>query len=107
MSNDFMYAVEDAREGDFVFCDPPYMPRAGCEFVGYTPDGFGLKDHVRLRDTMLALKKNGVRVLIANSDVEPIREMYSIGFEIAEVRGKRSIGANGFRRGRMPDLLIW
>lgn len=104
---DFREACLHAVEGDFVYCDPPYYPRVGKEFVGYVDGGFSHEDHVRLRDTMLVLKERGVRVLVSNSDVEPVRELYAEGFQLEEVRGARNIGAEGWRRGAIPDLLIW
>lgn len=104
---DFEQHVEGAGVGDFVYFDPPYMPRAGKEFVGYQPGGFTREDHVRLRDCALQLKERGAKVLLSNSDTEEVRDLYAAGFEHRTVQGRRTIGADQFRRGRVPDLLIW
>lgn len=108
-SVDFMAAAMHATEGDFVYFDPPYLPRsgAGTEFTTYTKDHFGIEEHRVLRDTARELKSSGVRVLVSNSGAEEIRELYAEGFEVEEVRGARNIGKDQFCRGAMPDLLIW
>lgn len=105
-SVDFALTTKKAVEGDFVYFDPPYMPRLGNEFVGYGADHFGLKEHTMLRDLALELKKRGVHVMISNSGADEVRTLYKRGFKIHEVKGKRSVGATWERRGHMPDLLI-
>jgi len=104
---DFMAAAMHAKAGDFVYFDPPYLRRSGTEFTSYTRDHFGIEEHRVLRDTMRTLKESGVRVLLSNSGAEEIRELYSQGFELEEVKGRRSIAASTFHREAMPDLLIW
>lgn len=104
-SVDFMTAATHATEGDFVFCDPPYLARSGLEFTTYTGGGFGLPEHIRLRDTMRTLKDSGVRVMITNSGTDEVRELYK-GFEIEEVGVQRSVGADAFRRGKQMDFII-
>lgn len=116
-SDDFENAARRAKRGDFMYADPPYYPRSGEEFVGYGAAGFGHQDHVRLRDLALRLKQRGARVLLSNSGAQEVRELYSIrvygpkddgvGFEMAEVKGDRRIGARSNWRVSAPDLLIW
>lgn len=105
-SEDFMYAVLEAKRGDFAYFDPPYMPRVGNEFVSYQADGFTRADQERLAKTARTLKERGVRVLLSNSDTEEVRELYE-GFDFEVVQGKRSVGRDQFCRGAAPDLLIW
>ena len=42
---DFREAFKEVEKGDFVYLDPPYAPETKTSFVGYTKDGFGIKDH--------------------------------------------------------------
>lgn len=120
-SEDFLYAVEGggvsdgawktgaARKGDFVYFDPPYVPRGGKEFTNYVNGGFGPAEHLRLRNLALVLKKRGVSVLLSNSGADLVRELYgdSRAFTISEVKGKRSIGPTSAHRTHAPDVLIW
>lgn len=103
--DDFEQAAVRAQPGDFVFCDPPYLPRVGNEFVRYSGAGFGYAEHVRLRDVMKALRDRGVKVMITNSGTEEVRQLYD-GFDIEEVRVKRSVNRDGMGRGAIPDFII-
>lgn len=99
-------SLDRAIEGDFVYFDPPYMPRLGSEFTSYAKGGFGIDEHIRLRDLALKLKARGVSVMISNSGAESVYELYRRGFKIREVKGIRSVGADAATRGHMPDVLI-
>ena len=65
-------------QGDLVFLDPPYAPlSATSDFTSYTVEGFGLEDQVNLRDFCNDLNQSGVKFMLANSNCEFIRELYS------------------------------
>lgn len=88
VSGDFERSIARAKRGDFVYADPPYLPRMTKDFTGYTGTGFGLAEHTRLRDALRDAKKRGAKILLSNSDCEPVRSLYAKGFEIEEVRGR-------------------
>lgn len=107
LHKDFEAAVADARTGDFVYLDPPYVPlNATSDFTSYTQEGFGDADQVRLRDVALRLKASGVHVLLSNSGAPRVRELYAHGFEIEEVAATRSINSVAKRRGAVTEFLI-
>lgn len=107
MSLDFETAVSNARKGDFVYFDPPYVPiTATSNFTSYTLDGFGLEDQKRLRNTALKLKNKGVHVLLSNSATPLVRELYRGGFEVIEVKAKRRVNRNASGRGEISELII-
>lgn len=106
-STDFLTAAMHAKEGDFVYFDPPFMPRGNREFTSYVGNDFGYEDHVRLRNVARELKAAGVRVLLSNSNTDDVLDLYADGFEHEEVGGRRSIAAGGQSRGDVSDLLIW
>ena len=99
-----------ARKGDLVYIDPPYLPTsATADFTSYTPEGFGLKDHIRLRDVAVELKGKGVHVMISNSDVPLIRELYEsrpASFRIEVVHARRSVNSDAKGRGKVRELVI-
>lgn len=72
LNMDFEKAVENAEKGDFVYFDTPYAPIAddSQSFVGYTLNGFGNDEQIRLRDLFLELSNRGVNVMLSNSSTE-------------------------------------
>lgn len=103
---DFELAVKEARKGDTVYFDPPYVPlSATSNFTSFTQDGFGTDAQVRLRDCFATLDKRGVHVLLSNSDAPLVRELYR-GFKIRKVEAPRRVNSKGGKRGNVTELLI-
>jgi DNA adenine methylase len=97
-----------AREGDFIFFDPPYAVSETSNFVGYGKNPFTDKDHKTLADICSKLARRGCFVMVANSDCIFIRDLYKRrrGFHINSVMASRSINCSGDGRGKIPELLI-
>ena len=108
LSLDFVEMCMNAKSGDFCYFDPPYVPlTVTSSFTSYTQDGFGLKDHERLRDTAVRLKEAGVHVVVSNSNSPIVRELYeNRGFLLEEVQARRSVNSNAEKRGNISELLI-
>ena len=103
----FDAVLERAGEGDFVYFDPPYMPASPtASFTSYTADGFTLADQERLRDVARLLKGNGVSVMLSNSDVPPVRKLYTPGFRKHTIKVGRAISCRGDKRGAVGELII-
>lgn len=93
--------------GDFVYCDPPYHPVNGTSFTKYTKLEFGDKEQERLRDFALQLHKQGVKVMLSNSDTPLIRHLYSgHTWHLATVQAPRNINNKPEGRGPVPELII-
>lgn len=104
---DFRPALLSAREGDFVYADPPYVPvSATSDFASYAAGGFGVDDQRRLANVARLLGERGVRVLLSNSGAPFVRELYADGFEVHEVAAARAINSKVDRRGKVGELLI-
>ena len=105
---DFAKAVANARKGAFIYFDPPYHPISDTSsFTGYSVNGFGEEEQVRLKELCDKLSKRGCQVLISNSSASLIKKLYSDpNYEIEEVKASRAINAVGSRRGRINELLI-
>ena len=104
---DFETELKRAEPGDFVYCDPPYVPlSASSSFVSYTVDGFGDADQIRLRDLAVELKQRGVHVQLSNSSADRVRELYAEGFALTEVQVPRAINSKANGRGKVTELLI-
>lgn len=73
---DWMEAVQDAKAGDLVYFDPPYLPFTENGFVTYVRGGYNEGDHVFLRTQSRMLAERGVHVVLSNSDVPASRRIY-------------------------------
>ena len=102
----FEAVLQHASAGDFVYFDPPYASESENEnFSRYGSEGFGSEDQVRLRDVCVELDRRGVKVMISNSAVPLIRELYA-AFRVRSVEAPRSINAKAERRGKIREVLI-
>jgi len=99
-------AIKPER-GDFVYFDPPYHPTNDTSFTSYTKLDFSEHDQARLRDFALQLHKQGVYVMLSNSDSPFIRDLYSNrAFHISEVQAPRMVNCKPTQRNSVTELLI-
>nr|WP_290670392.1 DNA adenine methylase [Ardenticatena sp.] len=104
----FEVVLQQAQPGDFVYFDPPYIPRnTTSDFTSYTRHGFSLEDQKRLRNVCLELTKRNVCVLLSNSYTPLIFELFeNSGFEINIVYANRFINSNANERGKIKEVLL-
>ncbi|HXX96730.1 MAG TPA: DNA adenine methylase [Candidatus Bathyarchaeia archaeon] len=103
---DYSNVTGNAKQGDFVYLDPPYDPVSSTSnFTGYTSNGFGSKNQEQLADVFETLVSKGCLVLLSNSDTPFIRDLYS-DFRIKEVGSQRAINCKGSKRAGHKELLI-
>lgn len=99
-------AIHDAKRGDLVYFDPPYLPYTENGFVEYSAGGFGEGDHVFLRTEARALSERGVFVALSNSDVPASRRLYGEPHKVLNVTN--SVNAKATTKGtRAEGLWIW
>jgi DNA adenine methylase len=105
--SDYLRALEIAREGDFVYLDPPYVPtsKTAC-FTRYCGKAFGNAEQVLLRDTARDLRERGVHVLLSNSDTPMVRELYR-DFIVDTVAATRTISCKASCRGACKEVMIY
>ena len=85
LSGDFMECTKDAKEGDFVYFDPPYIALSDTKnFDRYSPGKFKFDDQVRLAGEFRRLTELGVKCMLSNSDSEVLRDLYE-GFMIRDL----------------------
>ncbi|MEM6613548.1 MAG: DNA adenine methylase [Cyanobacteria bacterium P01_C01_bin.72] len=108
LEGDFAKAVSTARKGAFIYFDPPYHPISDTSsFTGYSVNGFGEAEQIRLKELCDKLTERGCQVLVSNSSADLIRDIYlDPKYEIVEVKATRAINAVASRRGRINELLI-
>ena len=95
-----------ARPGDFVYLDPPYEPVSEtASFTAYAQNGFGRQDQLRLRDVLAALDRRGCRLMLSNSDVPFIRDLYR-DYRIDFVAAARAINSDASKRGPVQEVVV-
>jgi DNA adenine methylase len=94
--------------GDWVYCDPPYVPVAKCVTPTlYTASGFEMADQERLRDMCVELTKRNVYVMVSNSDAEVVHNLYALPyFTIDKVYANRTINVDTTNRGKVAEVII-
>ena len=101
----FEQAMLGAKNGDVVYCDPPYVPLSlTSNFTSYTEGSFGPTEQRRLAELARELQSGGIPVVISNHDTEFTRELYK-GSIIESFGVQRNISSDGANRGRAPELL--
>lgn len=101
----FTDAFNQAKAGDFMYLDPPYLPVSDTSFTKYTGAGFSTDDHEQLATCCREADRKGIKFLLSNSDTAKARELYT-GFKIEVVEARRAINSKGTGRGRVNELLI-
>jgi DNA adenine methylase len=103
---DFEAALQNARKGDVIYCDPPYAPLSRtANFTTYSSGGFDLPQQQRLADLAEQARRRGIPVLISNHDTEFIRSAYQHASDLKEFSVRRTISCNGNKRGHAGELL--
>lgn len=104
MNTDFEKVVEDAKEGDFVYFDPPYdYLEKG--FTRYSVDYFLKDDQIRLANLCKELDKKGVKWMLSNHSTPLINELYK-DFDIKNISISRTIGAKAGSMSKAEEVLI-
>ncbi len=102
----FEQLLSSARPGDFVYFDPPYEPVSStASFTAYAQDGFRREDQLRLRDIFSALDKRGCKLMLSNSDVPFLRDIYK-DYRLDTVQAARAINRDATKRGPVSELVV-
>ena len=103
---DFEAVAARAREGDFVYFDPPYVPVSDtADFTSYVPGGFGSEQQRRLAGVFASLAERGVHAMLSNSDTPAVRQLYR-GLRIHRVLASRHINSRGSLRGKVGEVVV-
>lgn len=96
---DFESACLNAKEGDFVFIDSPYVPLNPTSFDSYTKERFTKEDHLRLAELYDELTKRRCYCMLTNHNTELTYELYgNKGYRMDVVSAKRMINSNASKR---------
>ncbi len=106
---DYKAVLETAKQGDFIYLDPPYYPlNRTSSFTAYTSEGFLEKEQRELRDTFVELHKRGCFVMLSNSDTPFINDLYAgiEGVAVHKITAGRAINSKGSGRGKITEIVM-
>lgn len=106
LNGDYHKAVEGAKEGDFVYFDPPYDPVSEtAAFTAYSAGGFTRENQRELFELCVKLDRHGIRFMVSNSRTEFIEGLYD-RFNVSIVQARRSVNSVGSKRGAVEEVLV-
>lgn len=104
---DFLSAVNNAQENDFIYFDPPYTTQHSQNgFLKYNQQPFTWEDQERLGRTAVELMGRGCHVVVSNASYEPILNFYP-GFHHESVSRNSVLAANPENRQITTEFLIY
>lgn len=102
---DFRETFRQAKKGDIIYCDPPYVPvNAQDKGFNYHKDGFNLDDQSDLATLALETAQKGVPVIISNHDTSITRDLYAQA-SISSFPVTRVISCIGNKRKPVHELI--
>jgi len=103
---DFARSIGRARNGDFVYCDPPYTVKHNSNgFVKYNESIFTWEDQERLARSLISASRRGAKFAVSNADHVSIHELYE-GFNVQVIDRASVISGIVKGRGRYSEVLI-
>lgn len=106
-NEDFRKIFSLAKEGDLIYCDPPYIPSSiTASFSKYSTNDFNIKDHQDLAECANNASKLGATVIISNSLTLTTEEIYIKKYQpqVDIINASRVIGVKN--RGSVKEYLI-
>lgn len=97
-----------AKEGDVIYCDPPYVPLSKtASFTSYSGNGFGLDEQADLANAAEEVSSEKLAVvLISNHDTIWTRKIYEHASETKSIKVARTISQKGSQRKKVAELLV-
>jgi DNA adenine methylase len=97
--------MAEARKGDVVYCDPPYVPLSlSANFTAYQANGFGQAEQIELAQLAESLARKGIPVIISNHDTVFTHRVYGKA-ALTQFEVQRFISCKGNKRGKAGELL--
>ena len=96
-----------AKQGDVIYCDPPYAPLTKTSrFTDYHTRGFNWDDQVSLVMTARELADRNIQVVISNHDTQQIRKLYKEdNAKIKRFEVRRTISCKALARKKVGEII--
>jgi DNA adenine methylase len=92
--NDFSKSFECIKEeNNFIYLDPPYAPENDKSFVGYTKDGFDIKQHELLFNLTKKVSEKNM-LMMSNANVKLVKDNFpQNNYKVEEILCRRAINS--------------
>lgn len=105
--SNFHETMQQARAGDVIYCDPPYVPLTSTAyFTDYHVGGFNWEDQILLAQTAESLATRNIKTVISNHDTKEVRKLYKkANATLQSFQVQRNISCNPNNREKVGELL--
>ena len=104
---DFEESINEAKNGDFLFVDPPYTVKHNRNgFVEYNEKIFSWDDQLRLRNALQRAADRGVLATVTNANHQSVLALYQGMGEIIEIERSSSIAGSVSSRGVTTEMFL-
>lgn len=101
INRDYKVVLENCMFGDLVYCDPPYLNT----FSLYDKHAFNYENHKELAELIQKIALRGARIVVSNSYSDLTLKLYRGATDVKVVEVRRSISANGEKRGIQKEII--
>ncbi|MCU1268867.1 MAG: dam [Acidobacteriaceae bacterium] len=106
LARPFAKMLESVREGDFVYCDPPYTVRHNNNgFLRYNESLFSWADQKLLAQLARVAMRRGAHVVVSNAGTDHVRALYK-GFQVVTVNRPSCMSALPDGRREVSEFLF-
>lgn len=106
-ARDFEETINEARNGDLVFVDPPYTVKHNFNgFLKYNENIFSWNDQLRLRDSVQKAAERGASVIVTNAAHSSIYDLYRDIGEIHTLDRQSVLAGNRQKRGPVQEIVV-
>lgn len=106
-------ALNDVKEGDIIYLDPPYDYGDEDGFTQYQKEGFTFENFKEMKRVCDECLDKGANVIISNNNTPPVVKLfesdprYVINYGIKNIKTKRYINCKGNMRNTGDEIIIW
>ena len=107
LHQDFEETISMAREGDYIFLDPPYTVNHNSNgFIEYNEKIFSWDDQVRLKNAVVSALNKGVMMTMSNADHRSIHELYTGLTKIQKIERSSIIAGRSTNRKMTSEVIL-